>query len=92
MKIEISLLIAIGGVFLSAITVYIAIKKNTKIDVEEQAKKVANEKIIQFQLDELKEDVKKILSKLDKQELEIKRMIKEEMDHHIEVYHKEGLK
>lgn len=92
MKIEISLLIAMGGVLLSAITVYIAIKKNTKIDVEEQAKKVANEKIIQFQLDELKEDVKKILSKLDKQELEIKRMIKEEMDHHIEVYHKEGLK
>ena len=88
MKVEINLLIAFGGVLLSAITVYIAIKKNSKIDVEEQAKKVANEKIIQFQLDEIKEEVKKILAKLDKQELEIKRMIKEEMDHHIEVYHK----
>lgn len=88
MKIEINLLIALAGVLLSVITVYIAIKKNTKVDVEEQAKKVANEKIIQFQLDEIKEEVKKILTKLDKQELEIKRIIKEEMDHHIEVYHK----
>ena len=88
MKIEINLLIALAGVLLSVITVYIAIKKNTKVDVEEQAKKVANEKIIQFQLDEIKEEVKKILTKLDRQELEIKRIIKEEMDHHIEVYHK----
>ena len=88
MKIEISLLIALGGVLLSAITVYIAIKKNTKVDVKEQAEKAANEKIIQFQLNELKEDVKKILAKFDNLEKDIDERISKAMEHHIEVYHK----
>ena len=88
MKIEIGLLISLGGVLLSVITVYIAIKKNTKVDVEEQAKKVANEKIIQYQLDEIKEEIKKILVKLDGFERDIEEKINKAIEHHVEVYHK----
>ena len=88
MKIEISLLIAFGGVLLSAITVYIAIKKNTKVDVEEQAKKEADIKIIQYQLNELKDDVKKILSKIDMFDKDVNERIEKAIEHHIEVYHK----
>ena len=88
MKIEISLLIAFGGFLLSIITVYIAIKKNTKTNVEEEAEKAATEKLIQYQLNELKEDVKKILSKLDSFEKDIDERIEKAMEHHIEVYHK----
>lgn len=88
MKIEINLLIAFGGFLLSVITVYVAIKKNTKVDVKEQAEKEANSKIIQFQLNELKEDVKKILSKVDSFEKDIDEKIDKAIEHHVEVYHK----
>ena len=88
MKIEISLLIAFGGFLLSIITVYIAIKKNTKVDIEAQAEKAATEKLIQYQLNELKEDVKKILAHLDHFEKDIDERIEKAIEHHVEVYHK----
>lgn len=88
MKIEISLLIALGGFLISIITVYVGIKKNTKVDVQEQAEKTANEKIIQFQLNELKDDVKKILKKLDEFDKDVDERIDKALQHHIDVYHK----
>lgn len=89
MKIEISLLIALGGFLLSVITVYIAIKKNTKTDVKVQAEEKASEKLIAYQLKELKEDVKKILDKLDYYDKDIDDRINKAIQHHCEVYHKD---
>lgn len=89
MKIEISLLIALSGVLLSAITVYVAIKRNTKTDTKDVAEKEATEKLIEYQLKELKEDVKKILDKLDYYDKDIDDRINKALHHHCEVYHKD---
>ena len=89
MKIEISLLIALAGVLLSAITVFVGVKRNTKTDTKAAAEKEATEKLIEYQLKELKEDVKKILDKLDFYDKDIDERISKAIDHHCEVYHKD---
>lgn len=43
--------------------------------------------LIEYQLKELKEDVKAILSKLDRFEKDIDERIQEKMDIHIKMYH-----
>lgn len=46
-----------------------------------------HQELIEYQLKELKDDVKEILSKLDKYENDIDDKIEKAMKHHLEVYH-----
>lgn len=89
MTVEVSLLIAFGGFILSLISVYVVIKRNTKTDTKAAAEKAATEKLIEYQLKELKEDVKKILDKLDFYDKDIDERISKAIEHHCEVYHKD---
>lgn len=47
-----------------------------------------NQELIKYQLNELKEDVKSILTKLDKYNEDVKDQINNAMDLHIRLYHK----
>jgi peptidoglycan hydrolase CwlO-like protein len=49
-----------------------------------------HQELIEYQLKELKEDVKTILSKLDRYEKDIDNRIDEKIDLHIKLYHKGG--
>ncbi len=53
-----------------------------------QTTKENHQELIEYQLRELKEDVKEILSKIDKYEKDTKEQINEAMNLHIKMYHK----
>lgn len=53
-----------------------------------QTTKENHQELIEYQLRELKEDVKEILSKIDKYEKDTKEQINEAMNLHIKIYHK----
>lgn len=49
-----------------------------------------HQELIEYQLKELKEDVKTILSKLDKYDQDIDDKVSKAIDLHVKVYHKGG--
>ena len=80
------------GTILSIISVIICISTfvlNRK-DKAVKDTKENHQELIEYQLKELKDDVKEILSKLDKYEKDVKNQINEAMDLHIKMYHSDG--
>lgn len=63
-------------------------KKDTKDDAKEDTTEKTNLALINYRLDELDKNVQKILAKLDISRAETKKLIDEEMEKHIAIYHK----
>lgn len=82
MEITIALAISILGVIISVISFALSRKDKAIKDTKE-----SHQDLIEYQLKELKEDVKEILSKLDKYENDIDIKIDKAMKNHLEVYH-----
>lgn len=59
-----------------------------RIDKAKQNTKENHQELIEYQLKELKDDVKSILSKLDKYETDVDEKIDKAMELHIKLYHK----
>lgn len=81
------LTIALAISILSAVITVANFVVNRKDKAVKDAKEV-NMELIKYQLSELKDDVKTILSKIDTYEKEIKRQIDEAFEIHIKMYHK----
>lgn len=52
--------------------------------------KESNQQLIEYQLNELKQDVKSIIAKLDKYDKEFDDRIDKAIELHVELYHKRG--
>lgn len=87
MTIEIGLLISLIGVIISFVVALTNQKRASKAEIE---KKAGTDKLIEYQLKELKEDVQKILNKLERYDEDIEKIINEKMDQHLLIYHKKG--
>lgn len=81
----ISCIIAIIGSVLGIATFVLNRKDKAVKDAKEM-----NTELINFRLDKLDENVKKILEKMDKNADEIDIKIDKKMQEHIELYHKKG--
>lgn len=82
---EIALAISIIGCILSVTNFVLARKDKAVKDTKE-----SHQDLIEYQLKELKEDVKIILSKLDNYNKDIDDRIDKAMDLHIKMYHSKG--
>ena len=82
---EIALAISIIGCILSVTNFVLARKDKAVKDTKE-----SHQDLIEYQLKELKEDVKTILSKLDNYNKDIDDRIDKAMDLHIRMYHSKG--
>lgn len=82
---EIALAISIIGCILSVTNFVLARKDKAVKDTKE-----SHQDLIEYQLKELKEDVKTILSKLDNYSKDIDDRIDKAMDLHIKMYHSKG--
>lgn len=82
---EIALAISIIGCILSVTNFVLARKDKAVKDTKEN-----HQDLIEYQLKELKEDVKTILSKLDNYNKDIDDRIDKAMDLHIKMYHSKG--
>jgi len=82
---EIALAISIIGCILSVTNFVLARKDKAVKDTKE-----SHQDLIEYQLKELKEDVKTILSKLDNYNKDIDDRIDKAMDLHIKMYHSKG--
>ena len=83
MEITIALAITILNCVLGVVTFALNRKKEAV-----QVTKENHQELIEYQLKELKEDVKSILSKLDKYDKDVKEQIDQAIDLHIKMYHK----
>jgi peptidoglycan hydrolase CwlO-like protein len=59
-----------------------------RIDKAKQNTKENHQELIEYQLKELKDDVKSILNKLDKYETDVDEKIDKAIELHIKLYHK----
>ena len=87
---DLSLFLSIGSVVLVLITFILnrLDKKEKDVkDAKEEYKK-ENKALIEYQLKELKEDVKTILSKMDVFDKETDKKIENAIDLHVKLYHK----
>lgn len=87
MEITVALAISILGAVISVSTFVL-----NRRDKALQNAKENHQELIEYQLKELKEDVKSILAKLDKYDKDVKEQIEEAINLHIEIYHKRGAK
>ena len=88
---ELSIIISGIAVIMSVATFVVSRKDKAVKDTKEN-----HQELIEYQLNELKEnyksiadDIKKIMEKLDTYKETFKNIVKEEMDEHIKMYHKE---
>ena len=84
MELTLALAITIINCVLGVITFATNRKKEAVQNTKEN-----HQELIEYQLKELKEDVKKILDKLDKYDKDIDDRINKALDLHIQMYHKE---
>lgn len=84
---EIGLAISIIAVVFTIVNFVVARKDKATKDTKEDASK---QSLIEYRLDELTKKVDKILDKLDNQESEVKKIVYEELEKHIKIYHKEN--
>ena len=87
MELTIALGLSILGSVLSVSTFVLNRKDKAVKDTKEN-----HQELIEYQLKELKEDVKTILSKLDKFDSDIDDRVNKAIDLHIQLYHNGGLK
>ena len=83
MELTIALALSILGSVISVST-FVLNRKDKAI----QNTKENHQELIEYQLKELKDDVKQILNKLDKYDKDIDDRIDKAMDLHIQMYHK----
>lgn len=83
MEITIALALSILGSVISVST-FVLNRKDKAI----QNTKENHQELIEYQLRELKDDVRQILTKLDKYDKDMDERIKNAIDLHIQVYHK----
>ena len=88
---ELSIIISGIAVIMSVATFVVSRKDKAVKDTKEN-----HQELIEYQLNELKEnyksiadDIKKIMEKLDTYKETFKSIVKEEMDEHVKMYHKE---
>ena len=84
---EIGTLVSIGAVVLSLLTLVL-----TRIDKAKKDSKENNLELLNYKVDELKEDMSELLSRFDKYETEIDDKIEKAINLHIKIYHKRGVK
>lgn len=84
---EIGTLVSIGAVVLSLLTLVL-----TRIDKAKKDSKENNLELLNYKVDELKEDMSELLSRFDKYETEIDDKIEKAINLHIKIYHKRGIK
>lgn len=84
MEITIALALSILGSVISVST-FVLNRKDKAV----QNTKENHQELIEYQLKELKDDVKQILNKLDKYDKDIDDRIDKALDLHIQMYHKE---
>lgn len=84
---EIGTLVSIGAVVLSLLTLVL-----TRIDKAKKDSKENNLELLNYKVDELKEDMSELLSRFDKYETEIDDKIEKAINLHIKIYHKRGAK
>ena len=82
MELTIALALSILGSVLSVSNFVLARKDKAVKDTKEN-----HQELIEYQLKELKEDVKTILSKLDKYDIEMKSNINEAIELHVKLFH-----
>ena len=80
---EASTLIAISGAILSFITFIL-----TRLDKKEEKTKNNHQDLIEYQLKELKDDVKEILRKVDDNTAMTEKKVQDAIDLHVKIYHK----
>ncbi len=83
MEITLALILSILGSVLSVSTFVLNRKDKAIKDTKEN-----HQELIEYQLRELKEDVKTILNKLDRYDKDIDDRINKALDLHIKTYHK----
>lgn len=84
MGLTVALLLSITGTVISVSNFVLARKDKAVSDTKEN-----HQELIEYQLKELKDDVKAILTKLDKYDKEFDDRIDKAIDLHIQLYHKE---
>lgn len=84
MGLTVALLLSITGTVISVLNFVLARKDKAVSDTKEN-----HQELIEYQLKELKDDVKAILTKLDKYDKEFDDRIDKAIDLHIQLYHKE---
>lgn len=84
MGLTVALLLSITGTVISVLNFVSARKDKAVSDTKEN-----HQELIEYQLKELKDDVKTILIKLDKYDKEFDDRIDKAIDLHIQLYHKE---
>lgn len=82
MELTIALAISIVSIVITVSNFALSRKDKAVKDTKEN-----HQELIEYQLKELKEDVKEILSKLDKYENDIDDKIDKAMKNHLEIYH-----
>ncbi len=87
MELTIALCLSILGSVLSTATFVTNRKDKAVKDTKEN-----HQELIEYQLKELKEDVKAILNKLDKYDRDIDDRINKALDLHLQLYHNGGVK
>lgn len=83
MEVTLSIVISILGCVISVSSFVLTRKDKAIKDTKEN-----HQELIEYQLKELKEDVKTILSKLDRYENDIDDKINKAMELHLKLYHK----
>lgn len=87
MEITLAIVLSVLGSVISVAT-FVLNRKDKAI----QNAKENHQELIEYQLKELKEDVKSILSKLDKYDKDVKEQIDQAINLHIELYHNRSTK
>ena len=82
---EITIIINIVSITIAIATFVLNRKDKAVKDAKE-----TNLELINYRLNELDKNVQKILDKLESTEVETKKMINEEMQKHIAIYHSKG--
>ena len=85
MELTIALTISILSAVMTVLNFAVNRKDKAVKDTKEN-----NHELIRYQLNELKEDVKAILNKIDKYEKDIDERIEKRMDTHLKLYHNGG--
>lgn len=87
MEITLAIVLSVLGSVISVAT-FVLNRKDKAI----QSAKENHQELIEYQLKELKEDVKSILNKLDKYDKDVKEQIDQAINLHIELYHNRSTK
>lgn len=83
---EIGIIISIGAVTISLVTLILNRRDKAIADTKE-----SNLGLINFRLDQLDKNVQRILAKLDTYEKEVDEKIEKKIHEHVEMYHKGGV-